>query len=154
MIWPEPFNISEFSDKRGITYGFDMPIESSKRAFIVKNDWYVARGFHRQLEMNRLVMVIEGSIIDVLRNDQGETREYHLNAGDVLVVPWELYHGYYTERPSTVLYVTDKYYLKEDEQNIADPDYFFHLANKYQTATIIKPKMSIRDMGGKTDYAI
>jgi len=154
MNWPEIQHISVFNDKRGITHGFDLPLDHSTRAFIVKNDWYVARGFHRQKDMNRIIFVIEGNITDVLRSADGETREYKLSEGDMLYIPSEIYHGYYSEFPSSLLYITDKPYKQDDEENIADPHYFLTLANRGRLQGVVNPKMSIRDMGGKTDVSL
>lgn len=98
-----------------------------KEVFITTSIKNTLRGMHYQLapfELNKIVVCLEGSILDVIvnidknDNDFGKYSFVKLEKNESILVPKNFAHGFYCYENSKVLYLTDNNYSKENESGI------------------------------------
>jgi len=98
-----------------------------KEVFITTSIKNTLRGMHYQLdplELNKIVVCLEGSILDVIVNIDKNDRDFgncsfvKLKKNESILVPKNYAHGFYCFENSKILYMTDNIYSKEKETGI------------------------------------
>lgn len=102
-------------------------LNTVKEVFISKSVKNTLRGMHYQTnpyELNKIVICLEGKIIDVIVNIDkkdkqfGKVKHVELSENESIFIPSNFAHGFYCIEDSTVMYLTDNYYSKEYEKGI------------------------------------
>ncbi len=122
---------ASFPDKRGFLNPFDLKqlLETIQipnfnlryQLISFSEERNVFRGFHFQnkpFEQTKILMVHKGSIKDILFPIENATKssiiEYDLEAGDVIVIPNNFAHGFYTKSSNVLLqYLMDQKFSPE-----------------------------------------
>jgi dTDP-4-dehydrorhamnose 3,5-epimerase len=120
-----------FPDERGFLNPFDLRqlLETIKipnfnlryQLISFSEEKNVFRGFHFQkkpYEQTKILIVHKGSIKDILfpieNSTKSSTLEYDLEAGDVIVIPNNYAHGFYTKSSNVLLqYLMDQQFSPE-----------------------------------------
>lgn len=120
-----------FPDERGFLNPFDLRqlLETIKipnfnlryQLISFSEEKNVFRGFHFQkkpYEQTKILIVHKGSIKDILfpieNSTKSSTFEYDLEAGDVIVIPNNFAHGFYTKSSNVLLqYLMDQKFSPE-----------------------------------------
>jgi dTDP-4-dehydrorhamnose 3,5-epimerase len=113
-----------FHDKRG----FFSPISLLDNSWVQSNisfnkKKHTFRGLHYQegeFAQKKIVFVLKGEIYDYLYDLKNKTlHQYHLRAGEYIVVPKEYAHGFTTLKKNTLIqYFVDKPYSPQNERII------------------------------------
>lgn len=121
IFWAD-FNI--FHDERG----FFSPIPFLDSTWVQSNisfnkKKHTFRGLHYQegeFAQKKIVFVLKGEIIDFLYHLERKTlHEFHLKAGEYIIVPREYAHGFTTLKKNTwVQYFVDRPYSSQNERII------------------------------------
>ncbi len=120
-----------FSDERGFLNSFDLThlLETIKmpnfnlsyQLISFSEEKNVFRGFHFQnkpFEQTKILIVHQGSIKDIFfpieNSAKSSISEYDLKAGDVVVIPNNFAHGFYTKSSNVLLqYLMDQKFSPE-----------------------------------------
>lgn len=104
-----------------------MKLNNVKEVFVTKSVKNTLRGMHYQpgpYALNKIVVCLEGKIVDVIVNIDKTDKEfgkvYHveLEENESIFVPSNYAHGYYCIEDSTLMYLTDNMYSKENEKGV------------------------------------
>ena len=130
-----------FPDERGFLNPFDLnllletikiPDFNLRYQLISSNEEKnVFRGFHyqkRPYEQTKILIVHKGSIKDIMfpldQPKQSSIIEYDLEAGDVIVIPNNFAHGFYTKSPNVLLqYLMDQKFSPEHYSGFSPLEY-------------------------------
>lgn len=102
-------------------------LETIKEIFISESQKNTLRGMHFQTkpyELNKIVVCLEGHVLDVIVNINKQSKEFgkcsfiELNENDSIFVSSEYAHGFYCYENSKLLYVTDNVHSKEYESGV------------------------------------
>lgn len=128
----EKRKIFSFNDIRGefkkIYDSIDLyQLESVKEVFITTSKKNTLRGMHYQtkpFELNKIIVCLEGKILDVIVNINKKSKNFglcsyvELNQNESIFVSKDFAHGFYCYKDSTLLYLTDNIYSKENDKGI------------------------------------
>lgn len=128
----EKRKIFSFNDIRGefkkIYDSIDLyQLESVKEVFITTSKKNTLRGMHYQtkpFELNKIIVCLEGKILDVIVNINKKCKNFglcsyvELNQNESIFVSKDFAHGFYCYEDSTLLYLTDNIYSKENDKGI------------------------------------
>ena len=98
-----------------------------KEVFITTSIKNTLRGMHYQVEpfeLNKIIVCLEGSILDVIVNIDKNDKDYgncsfvKLQKNESILVPKNYAHGFYCFENSKILYMTDNIYSKEYESGV------------------------------------
>lgn len=102
-------------------------LESVKEVFITTSKKNSLRGMHYQtkpFELNKIIVCLEGKILDVIVNINKKSKNFglcsyaELNQNESIFVSKDFAHGFYCYKDSTLLYLTDNVYSKENDKGI------------------------------------
>lgn len=152
------YNMLPFEDKRGALRQYGMPEFEIKECYVVENNARTFRGMHLQNMDNpqrKIVGCLSGEVFDYVmdvREDSPtflEVFRFHLSrTNEYLYIPAGYAHGYFSRKPSTLLYLMDAFF---------DPDCYSTI-NIYSVESISLPEdiiISDKDANAKSkvDYA-
>jgi len=147
---------SGFPDKRGYLNPLDLETLINKidvpnfnlRYQLISSsiDKNVFRGFHYQkspFEQTKILIIHQGSIRDIIFPINSPTKssmlEFDLEAGDVIVIPNNYAHGFYTKTGNVLLqYLMDKKYSPDHYSGFSPMEYIESL--RFSTEPIISSK--------------
>ena len=120
-----------FPDERGLLNPFDLSLLKETielpnfhfqyQLISFSEEKNVFRGFHYQKEpfaQTKILIVHQGSIKDIVfpidKPEKASIIEFDLDAGDVIVIPKDFAHGFYTKSPNVLLqYLMDEKFSHE-----------------------------------------